>query len=145
MGLPAAHTGSEATLGFAYPVKLLSPGKVALVSITLNVFLAGCLVVGAIAIAKLDDRIETVAELAATPGPTGPQGSMGPRGPEGPAGEMGPQGPAGLNGSDGEDGDLCRIGGGLMPVRVLTGVQFDHFAPYPSLLNSTTTIYACAG
>jgi hypothetical protein len=124
-------------------VKLPGPGKVALVSIVLNVLLAGCLVVGAIAVAKLDDRIETVAEDAAVPGPVGPEGPMGPRGPEGPVGEVGPQGSSGLNGIDGEDGDACPMGGVLLPVRVLTGVQFDHFAPYPSLLNSTKIIYAC--
>jgi hypothetical protein len=132
-------------LRFADAVKLPSPGKVALVSITLNVVLAGCLVVGAIAVAKLDERIEAVAELAAVPGPAGPDGPMGPRGPEGPAGEVGPQGSPGLNGTDGQDGDVCPIGGGQIPVRVLTGVQFDRFAPYPSLLNSTKTIYACVG
>ncbi len=70
---------------------------------------------------------------------------MGPRGPEGPAGEVGPQGFPCVNGIDGEDGDACPMGGVLMPVRVLTGVQFDRFAPYASLLNSTKTIYACVG
>lgn len=31
----------------------------------------------------------------------------------------------------------------MVPVRVLTSVQFDQFAPYPSLLNSTKTVYVC--
>jgi hypothetical protein len=132
-------------LGFPDLVKPPSPGKVALASVVLNVLLAGCLVVGAITLAELSNRVETVAEQAAVAGPVGPEGPQGSRGPEGHAGPVGPQGPAGLNGIDGEDGDACPMGGVLMPVRVLTGVQFDRFAPYPSLLNSTKTIYVCVG
>ncbi len=104
---------------------------VALLSIALNVVLAGGIVVGAVTVTNLSDQVDAVAKRAAVPGPAGPEGPPGPAGRDG------------EDGQDGEDGDDCPLGGVTRSVQVLTDVHLNDFGSFSSLQPYTRTIYVC--
>lgn len=88
--------------------------KLLVVSLVVNVLLVGAMVLGALTLHGLGQRIAKVEDRAAVQGPSGPHGPAGPEGPEG------PPGPAG---ADGQDGGMCPYGG--LPVRVPVVTSVD--------------------
>jgi hypothetical protein len=120
-----------ARMGSSDTVKPPRAEMVALLSVALNVLLAIGLAIGAVTMMNLSDRVDATAKQASVPGPPGPKG------PPGPAGQDGE------DGKDGEDGDVCSLGAPTI-VRVLTDVRLDDFGSFPSLRESTQTIYVCA-
>jgi hypothetical protein len=129
-GDPAApENGAVGNSQSAPTLKNKSSKKLLIASLVCNALLVGAFAATAVVLYKMDERLDTVAEQAAEPGPPGPRGERGPAGPEGP------------RGVDGEDGGMCQFG---FPVRmmVVTGVRSGIF-PGDPIRVTMDTIEVC--
>lgn len=103
-------------------------------------------VVQAVTITQLEERIVKVEREAAVPGPPGPAGPPGPVGPRGRPGRDGVDGQDGVNGIDGRPGLDASLTSGCTPTglfTVVTDISIDQYDRYSPLDVETAMIRAC--